>query len=507
MKLLFDGHNYQYAAEQMLFTLFPGERAVYTGEADSTLRLKLSVGAQYLTATATLHRNGTVYHGASRAPRRLLSGEDTQDRRVHQRILKTAFYRAGTAALGKAPPWGSMTGVRPVKIPTRAMEQGASARQADALLRNVYFVTPRRRQLAITCAQESLRAKALLKPDELSLYIGIPFCPTRCTYCSFVSADVKRALRLVEPFLAKLYEELYMAGETLRHLGLSVRTVYIGGGTPTTLSAGQLDRLLERIAAAIDFSHCTEYTVEAGRPDTITAEKLAVLRRHGVGRVSVNPQSMSDAVLAAMGRAHKGEDVLRAWALARQSGIPCVNMDLIAGLPADATEGFRHTIDQIMALAPENITIHTLARKKGSHLAAQAQQLPPDEALSDMLDYAWTVLAQAGYVPYYLYRQKNMSGSFENIGWSKPGFQSLYNLCMMEELHSVLALGGGGVTKLVDPVRGRIVRITNAKYPQEYVENTLTSGDKWARIRSFYADKGVDSHGLSATGHHPRPGT
>jgi len=160
-----------------------------------------------------------------------------------------------------------------------------------------------------------------------------------------------------------------------------------------------------------------------------------------------------------------------------------------------------------MALAPENITIHTLARKKGSHLAAQAQQLPPDEAVSDMLDYAWTVLAQAGYVPYYLYRQKNMSGSFENIGWSKPGFQSLYNLCMMEELHSVLALGGGGVTKLVDPVRGRIVRITNAKYPQEYVENTLTSGDKWARIRSFYADKGVDSHGLSATGHHPRPGT
>jgi len=245
------------------------------------------------------------------------------------------------------------------------------------------------------------------------------------------------------------------------------------------------------VAEHIDLSACTEYTVEAGRPDTITAPKLEVLHRRGAGRVSVNPQSMDDRVLAAMGRAHRAEDVLRAYALVRESGIPCVNMDLIAGLPADSAQGFRSTLDQVLALGPENITVHTLALKKGSRLMAQWGEgetlLPEGAQVSAMLDYAWKALREAGYGPYYLYRQKYMSGSFENVGWTRPGFESLYNICMMEELHTVVSLGGGGVTKLVDARSGRIVRLSNAKYPQEYLRDLEKTLAEKGRLVEFHA--------------------
>ncbi|MCC8122550.1 MAG: coproporphyrinogen dehydrogenase HemZ [Oscillospiraceae bacterium] len=501
MYLIFEGHDYQYTAEQMLFTLFPGEKPVYTppDDAQDTLRLSLREGAQYLTATALLTRAGRRTRGQCRVSRRTLPDDPAQAEQLRRQIVQMAFYRAGVAAKGEAPPWGAMTGVRPVKIPTKAMQRGATPRQADALLRDVYRVSPKRRALALSCARESLRALGQLSPREISLYVGIPFCPTRCTYCSFVSADVQRSLQLVAPFLEVLHAEIAQAGSLLRTLGLSVRTVYIGGGTPTTLSAAQLDALLGRIAEDIDLSRCTEYTVEAGRPDTITAEKLHVLHRHGVGRVSVNPQSMSDTLLAAMGRAHRSEDVLRAFARARESGIPCVNMDVIAGLPTDTAAGFAHTMEQILALSPENITVHTLALKKGADLLRTQAQLPDGRDVAHMLDCAWDSLAAADYEPYYLYRQKYMSGSFENVGWTKNGFQSLYNLCMMEELHTVLALGGGGVTKLVDS--GHILRVANPKYPYEYIGTSPNFNGKWARITAFYAGKGEPSlYGLSDSG-------
>ncbi|MCD7948264.1 MAG: coproporphyrinogen dehydrogenase HemZ [Oscillospiraceae bacterium] len=501
MHLIFDGHDYQYAAEQMLFTLFPGEKPVYgqPDNAQDTLRLSLREGTQYLTATALLTRGGKRTRGQCRVSRHALPDDPEQAEQLRRRIVKMAFYRAGVAAIGKEPPWGAMTGVRPVKVPTKAMQCGATLRQADALLRDAYRVSPPRRALAIACAGESLRAQAQLSARDISLYIGIPFCPTRCTYCSFVSADVQRSLQLVTPFLEALHTEIAQAGNLLRTLGHTVRTVYIGGGTPTTLSATQLDALLGCIAEKIDLSRCTEYTVEAGRPDTITAEKLRVLHSHGVGRVSVNPQSMSDTVLAAMGRAHRSEDVRRAFARARESGIPCVNMDVIAGLPTDTVAGFAHTMEQILALAPENITVHTLALKKGADLLRTQVQLLAGADVAHMLDSAWACLSAAAYSPYYLYRQKYMSGSFENVGWTKDGFQSLYNLCMMEELHTVLALGGGGVTKLVD--NGHIFRVINPKYPYEYIGTSPNFNGKWARIAAFYAGKGEPSlYGLSDSG-------
>ena len=473
MKLYLNGHDYKYATEQMLLTLFPGQRPQYPGEepepGEDALTLSLSRGRAWATATAKLCYGGQAYKASRRCKLEELTDPLTTDRAL-QRILKLAFYDAGVAARGSEPPWGALTGVRPVKIPTKAILAGATPAQAERVLQHTYHVTPLRRRLAMDCAQASLDALAALHPGEVSLYVGIPFCPTRGAYCSFVSADVGRALKLIEPFLEALSREIRATGKVLEETGLKVRTIYFGGGTPTTLTAPQLDRLMGELADHIDLSACTEYTVEAGRPDTITREKLETLARRGCGRVSVNPQSMEDHVLSAMGRAHRAEDILSAYRLARDSGIGCINMDLIAGLPADTAEGFRYTLDKVLELAPENITVHTLALKKGSRLMEENAAIPSGTEVAQMLDYAWAALRQAGQRPYYLYRQKYMSGSFENVGWSLPGYENLYNICMMEELHTILSLGGGGITKLVDRQAGRIVRIANPKYPKEYLD-------------------------------------
>ena len=493
MKLYYRGHDYKYAAEQMLLTLFPTERPEYAdappGPGEDALVLSLSRGETWATATAALTWGGAEYRAARRCRVSELTDQLSADRAL-QRILKLAFYDAGTAALGKEPPWGALTGVRPVKIPAKAMLAGASPAQAERVLRDTYRVSPGRRKLAMDCAQASLAAQRSLGEHEVSLYVGIPFCPTRCAYCSFVSADVGRALKLIDPFLDALSREIRATGAMLADAGLRVRTVYFGGGTPTTLTAPQLDRLMGELAEHIDLSACPAYPVAAGRPDTITAEKLAVLGRRGCDRVSVNPQSMSDAVLAAMGRAHRAADILRAFALVRESGIGCVNMDLIAGLPGDSADGFRSSLDQVLALGPENVTVHTLALKKGSRLMEGDTPLPAGEDVAAMLDYAWRALRESGQIPYYLYRQKYMSGSFENVGWCLPGTESLYNICMMEELHTIVSLGGGGVTKLVDRNTGYIQRVANAKYPQEYIQKIDAICADKARVAEFCRQHG-----------------
>ncbi len=503
MRLWFSGEEplwasgrLRYAAEQMLLTLFPGEKPVYPpspaprglrGEEDAAL-FTLSAGKRWATLSVLVLRGGERRRAAVRFSVSHLKAPPQAVYHTLQHALKEAFYRAGTALLGHGLPWGSLTGVRPTKLPTRTLRAGGTPAQALGELERVYHVSPLRRTLAVECAKESVAAMASLRPRQVSLYVGIPFCPTRCVYCSFVSADIKGALSLVEPFLEALFREISAAGALLKRNHLQVRTLYVGGGTPTTLSSGQLSALLSHLEREIDLSACTERTVEAGRPDTITGEKLAVLAAHGVGRISINPQSMSDAVLAAIGRSHSPEEILSAYDLARRAGIPCINMDLIAGLPQDDLPGFSSSLNAVLALEPENITVHTLALKKGSRLLAQGGALPPDAEVARMLDGAWRTLGERGYRPYYLYRQKYMSGSFENVGWTKPGFSNLYNICMMEELHTVLALGAGGVTKLVDPGRGRIRRITAPKYPYEYIEGLPRLLEEKEGLSAFYAE-------------------
>ena len=474
-----DTGRYHYAVEQMMLTLFPLERPEYPdcpppqgmAEEDNAAVFTLHRGKKLTNVSALVFREKGWYNGVVCFPSEELDQAPEEVYHTVQRAVKQAFYKAGTALLGHDLPWGSLTGVRPVKIPAKALLNGATAAQAERELKDTYHVSPIRRKLAMDCAGESVLATQSLKGDEVSLYVGIPFCPSRCIYCSFISAAVDQCLPLVEPFVEALCREVEATGAALKEAGRAVRSLYLGGGTPTTLSAAQLDRVLAAMEEHLPLSRCSEFTVEAGRPDTIDPEKMAVLARHGVDRVSVNPQSMNDSVLEKMGRPHTAGDIRRAYEQVRNAGKFAVNMDLIAGLPGDSPAGFAASLGEVMDLGPENITVHTLALKKGSRLMEHPEELPGDGEVEVMLNAAWEALRGAGYVPYYLYRQKYMSGSFENVGWAKPGYASLYNIAMMEELHTILALGGGGVTKQVWPGTGKIERIANPKYPQEYLRD------------------------------------
>ena len=492
--------RYRYAVEQMMLTLFPGERPEYPEEIphsmsgeDNAVLFDFRRRERLIRISVQVFRPQGCQTGVSNFPSSVLDRPPEEVYHFVQSRLKLAFYKAGTAILGHELPWGTLTGVRPVKVPTRMLLlDGLTPTQAERHMQWDYHVSPERARLAVACAQATVEVQRALIPDLISLYVGIPFCPTRCAYCSFVSADVSRTLKLVEPYLDALLREVEETGRVLKGTGLKVCSFYIGGGTPTTLSADQLDRLLSKCEESLPLELCAEYTVEAGRPDTITREKLEVLARHGTGRVSINPQTLEDHVLEAIGRKHSTEDIRAAYSLARSVGFDCINMDLIAGLPRDSFDGFRHSLEGILAMDPENITVHTLALKKGARLMEEggasfgtsSGALPGGGEVTKMLDWSRDVLKTYGYSPYYLYRQKYMSGSLENVGWTKPNRASLYNIVMMEELHTVVSLGAGGVTKLIGD--GTIRRLTNPKYPHDYLSGLDKVLAQKAEIPAFY---------------------
>ncbi len=489
MNLTLSGHDYKYAVEQILLMMYPHELPVYTpaehGGLSADVRLKL--GKSYATASTVLRADGGVYTGLSRIRRSALTDKLVTDRLL-QKIIKRSFYKAAVLHTGQKPVWGALTGIRPGKIVTGLLERGVTESSALKTLEREYFVTAERGGLCLDTARACLAVKKTLGARDIALYVGIPFCPTRCHYCSFVSHSVEKSMKLVGPFLETLLEEIRILSKTVKALGLNIISVYIGGGTPTTLSAGELSLLMGELAASFDLSRVREYTVEAGRPDTVTDEKLLALRKNGATRVSVNPQSMSDDVLRVIGRRHTAADVVAAFEKARRAGFDIINMDLIAGLPGDTPAGFRHSLEAVQALNPENITVHTLALKKGTKVTLEQMALPGADDVAEMIGTAWPALRLDGYSPYYLYRQKFMSGGFENIGWCRPGTESLYNILIMEELVTILALGGGGVTKLVSPANGKIERIFNLKYPYEYIKDTDRFNDKGYKLARFYAE-------------------
>ncbi len=463
MKLLLIGHDDRYCVEQLQLSLFPLAAmecvsAPFSGDGAVSC---LHRGKTYLTAVTTITQNGKKTRGV----RRLRADRETVP--LRRRILQQSYYLAALPHLPKAPDWGALAGVRPTKLTTAYLLAGGTPAGADRLLRDVYYVTPARRSLALRCSASSCAAVKLLAPGDLSVYIGIPFCPSRCVYCSFVSRTVGQHASLLAPYLDALEKEIALTGKLLASSGCRVRTLYIGGGTPTTLTSTQLARLMDAVAAAFDLSGCLEYTVEAGRPDTLDAEKLRTIRAHGANRISINPQSMDDAVLAACHRPHTAQAVLRAYREALDAGFADINMDLIAGLPKDTPETFARSLDTIAALAPSNITVHTLALKKGADLFENRASLPSAEAVAAMLAHASETLGSR-YRPYYLYRQKYMSGSFENVGYSRDGRDCLYNIYMMEELSTIVSLGGGAMSKLKMP-DGTLRRFHNPKFPEQYI--------------------------------------
>ena len=456
MNLTLIGHDDRYAVEQLQLALFP---AGTEGEATSSLHR----GKIWLTATAKITLGGKT----ASASRRIRASEETV--RLRRRALQQSYYKAAIQLLPQLPPWGALAGVRPTKITTKHMLEGGTSASADKLLKDVYYVTPERRKLALDCSNSTVRAAKLLEKDDLSLYVGIPFCPTRCTYCSFVSRTIGRKTELLDPYLAALMKEIQVSGRLLAESGKHVRTVYIGGGTPTSLSAPQMAALLDAIRDSFDLSRCIEFTVEGGRPDTLDANKLRVIHDHGADRMSINPQTMEDAVLRACGRPHTAADVVRAYRQAEDAGFKAINMDLIAGLPKDSIDGFRRSLDAVAALNPANITVHTLALKKGADLFEKRVSLPTAEDVTEMVAYANRTLSAQSFKPYYLYRQKYMSGSFENVGWSRDALDCLYNIYMMEEVHTILSLGGGGMNKVNLP-DGSLQRFHNPKFPEQYIE-------------------------------------
>ncbi|MCR5136305.1 MAG: coproporphyrinogen dehydrogenase HemZ [Oscillospiraceae bacterium] len=487
MKLYFYGHDYKYAAEQMLMTLFPGEKPEYPdGKPDGRrMELRMHRGGSFTTAACRYCDGSAVFCGRAAVLTRELQGKVRTDS-LCQQILKLAIYRAVLRSGRERPPWGALTGVRPGKLLSPLLESEASDRQALKRFEKDYDVSHERALLCLDASRASLRADRELAPGDVCLYVGIPFCPTRCAYCSFVSQSVEKSMAQIPVFLEALEQEIRAVAGQVRANGLRVVSAYMGGGTPTTLSAEQLDRLLGLLEEEFDLSALRECTVEAGRPDTITEEKLRVLRRHAVDRVSVNPQTMSDRVLEAIGRKHSAEDILKALRTVRAVGGFAVNMDLIAGLPEDSPGSFRRTVDTVLALAPENITVHTLSIKRGARLRFGETGLPTDAETGEMLDYANAALRGSGYSPYYLYRQKNMSGGFENVGWTKPGYENLYNICIMEELCSILAVGAGGSTKLIRRDGGKNERLVAPKYPTEYVQTIDSTCENKRRITDFY---------------------
>ena len=455
MKLTLIGHDDRYAVEQLQMSLF-GTRE--NGAAVSALYR----GTTWLTAVTTI----TVGEKKARAVRRMKTAHETV--RLRRQLLQQCYYRAALAFLPQRPAWGALAGVRPTKLSTKHLLEGGTAASARQLFRDVYYVTEPRIDLAIDCSLSTVSAVEKLNENDISLYVGIPFCPTRCAYCSFVSRSIGKRTELLEPYLQALYQELSLTGKLLAASGKTIRTVYVGGGTPTTLSTRQIADLLDQIHLSFDLSRCIEFTVEGGRPDTLTAEKLQAIRAHGANRMSINPQTMIDPVLHACGRPHTAEDVLRSYQQAADAGFDAINMDLIAGLPQDNYNGFCKSLDAVAALKPANITVHTLALKKGADLFEQQVQLPSGETVAQMVEYANNTLSALGYKPYYLYRQKYMSGSFENVGWSRDGKDCLYNIYMMEELHTILSLGGGGMNKVNLP-GGRVERFHNPKFPEQYI--------------------------------------
>ena len=472
----------------MLF--FPGEKFGKDASDDEnspSLYLKTTEDAEGILAVAEFSVGGKSKSAAKRS--------DFRPEVCRERTLKiavgAAILSAGGELLGYRPSWGMLVGVRPAKVASD-MLRTMSKTKVKKVLTSDYNVIPKKASLAVDVAITEEKIAGTVSPKDCSVYISIPFCPSRCAYCSFVSYTTKNLLSLIPEYLIKLGKEIERDFATIRRLGLDVKTVYIGGGTPTILDERQLDFLLSVIARNTDAGMLGEFTLEAGRPDTITAEKLRIAKDYGVSRISVNPQSINDDVLAGIGRNHTIKDFFTAFELARASGIKTINVDLIAGLPGDSFKIFSSGFDSILSLAPENLTVHTLACN--FDILRRNSSIYPQRGgdVGKCVDYSQIKALQAGYFPYYMYRQKNTVGNYENVGFSKPGHEGLYNVYMMEELHTIFASGAGAVTKLVDfaaneGLKKNIERIFNPKYPYEYLSDDKTD-IKAEQALKFYTE-------------------
>ncbi len=486
MNLYCINHNYRYEAEKLLRLFFPlikfNEKTEFEDTKEDYLltEILLNGGNRLLYARLSLG-------GITEFRERITDAEADID---EERELLLLAYEMLCKMTCFTPKWGILTGVRPSKLLLgRLISHGAE--DAARWFRDSFKVSEEKTELALSVAERELEIVKKAGENTFSLYISIPFCPTRCSYCSFVSHSVntKKARELIPQYVEKLCEEIRITGEIAREQGLRLTAVYWGGGTPTTLECEDLDRVLTEIENNFDLSTCIEYTVEAGRPDTITEDKLLTLKKHGVGRISINPQSFNDSVLKAIGRCHSVGLTEERYLLARRVGFDSINMDLIAGLPTDTLDSFKNSIDRAVELSADNITVHTLALKTSSSLVTENEQgSVSGRDIEEMLGYAQKTLTEKGYKPYYMYRQSKSLGNLENVGWCKEGKECIYNVLMMEEYQSIFSVGASAVTKLRSKDGSVIERIFNFKYPFEYISRFSLLIEKKVRMRTFFEE-------------------
>lgn len=477
MNLYVKNHNFHFELENLTRLFFPNEKItvirdfsepqppyIYT-EVSDKITISVNIGSFNKSETAV----------------KKLTDDD------NELVSAQLLYKLLCDFTGLTQPWGILTGVRPVKLLRRLAEE-SSEEQAVKKFEKDFFVSNEKIALSRETEHNERKILELSKPESFSLYVGIPFCPSRCSYCSFVMASIERAEKLIGPYTKLLCEEIKRTAEIANKLGLRLETVYFGGGTPTTLSAEQLDTVLGTVNNSFDMSTCREFTVEAGRPDTIDIAKLFALKENKVDRISINPQTVNDEVLKTIGRKHTAQQFFDAFELARKCGFDNINTDLIAGLPTDTPESFKNSLDSIVRLNAECITVHTLCMKRASRLTTEGVTLDLQQARDarEMLAYTQNILGKNEYIPYYMYRQSRMVGNLENVGWSKKGFESLYNVYVMDETHTILACGSGGVTKLKRNNPDYLERIFNFKYPYEYIDRFDELIQRKSGIMQFY---------------------
>ena len=477
MNLYVKNHNFHFELENLTRLFFPNEKItvirdfsepqppyIYT-EVSDKITISVNIGSFNKSETAV----------------KKLTDDD------NELVSAQLLYKLLCDFTGLTQPWGILTGVRPVKL-LRKLAEESSEEQAVKKFEKDFFVSNEKIALSRETEHNERKILELSRPESFSLYVGIPFCPSRCSYCSFVMASIERAEKLIEPYTKLLCEEIKRTAVIANKLGLRLETVYFGGGTPTTLSAEQLDTVLRTVNKSFDMSTCREFTVEAGRPDTIDSAKLFALKENKVDRISINPQTTNDDVLKTIGRKHTAQQFFDAFELARKCGFDNINTDLIAGLPTDTPESFKNSLDSIVKLNAECITVHTLCMKRASRLTTEGVTLDLQQARDarEMLAYTQNILGQNGYIPYYMYRQSRMVGNLENVGWSKRGFESLYNVYVMDETHTILACGSGGVTKLKRNNPDYLERIFNFKYPYEYIDRFDELIQRKSGIMQFY---------------------
>ena len=485
MKLCLINHSYKYELEKLIRIFLPFEKIEFSEtqeEGDRIAVTSLVKGEKETLLSAKL-----LIDNKSRSFSESILNDIPDYDNECERLLAVALYNCFVSASGYVPEWGILTGVRPAKLFSRLCSSDGLSLAEDWFKKGL-MVSENKISLCRETVESEGRITALSAPDSYSLYISIPFCPTRCAYCSFVSHSVEHAKNLIPDYIRLLKEELRLTAEIAKKLNLRLETVYIGGGTPTALRAEQLGEIMTAVKDFFDLSALREYTVEEGRPDTVTAQKLDTIKRLGATRISINPQTMNDEVLKEIGRRHTAEDTERAFLLAREHGFDNINTDLIAGLPGDTFESFKATLKRVLALNPESVTVHSLSMKRSS--ALNVNGLFPEAKMgaeaAKMVNFAREVLTEKGIFPYYMYRQSKTVGNLENVGYAKRGAECLYNVFTMDETHTVLACGASAVTKLREPDGPYIERIFNYKYPYEYISRFDELAARKDGVLKFY---------------------